>query len=235
MTTLLTAFLLLGFLSCEKDSTSSKDYDTVNDIDGNVYNTVTIGDQVWIAENLKVTHYSNGDPIPNVTSDSVWSWLSTGAYCTYDNDDSNTDTYGSMYNWHAVNDSRNIAPEGWHVPTDEEWKELEVYLGMSQSQADSLILRGTDEGGKMKETGTAHWQSPNTGATNESGFSALPGSWRDAYDGTYNHLGYMALFWSSTENTSFFAWFRVLYYSNSEVNRNFRSKSYGMSVRCVRD
>lgn len=147
-------------VSCKKDPASSNEPMTVTDIDGNVYKTVTIGNQAWMAENLKVMRYRNGDAIPNVTGGTDWSNLSTGAYCSYDNDDNNIDTYGLLYNWYAVDDSRNLAPEGWHVPTDEEWKELEMYLGMSQSEADDTGYRGTDEGGKLKEVGTTHWQSP---------------------------------------------------------------------------
>ena len=148
---------------------------TVTDIDGNTYQTVKIGDQWWMAENLKVTCYRNGDAIPNITDGTTWASLSTGAYCEYNNDINNVATYGRLYNWYAVTDSRNIAPAGWHVPSDAEWKQLEMYLGMSQSEADATGWRGTDEGGKLKEVGTMHWNSPNTGATNESGFTALPG------------------------------------------------------------
>ncbi|MBU0713276.1 PEGA domain-containing protein [bacterium] len=209
----------------------------VTDIDGNVYKTVKIGDQWWMAENLKVTHYRNGDAIPNVTGDTEWSNLTTGAYCNYNNDDNNAtnaDTYGRLYNWYAVNDSRNIAPTGWHVPSDEEWKELEMYLGMSQSDADATGVRGTDEGGKLKETGTNHWSSPNTDATNESGFAALPGGYRGFYGSVY-YMGNYAYFWSSTESEGGSAWGRRLNYSNSDVYRYYFSKQYGFSVRCVRD
>jgi len=208
--------------------------DTVTDIDGNVYQTVTIGTQLWMAENLKVIHYRNGDAIPNVTDATEWEILSTGAYCNYNNNSSNADTYGQLYNWYAVNDSRNIAPEGWHVPSDAEWKELEMYLGMSQSEADAEGLRGTDEGGKLKETGTTHWISPNTGATNESGFSALPGGYRN-HDGYFSIVGSYAYFWSSTEYLSYFAWSRLLYYYYSVVNRISNDKECGFSVRCLRD
>ena len=207
---------------------------SVTDIDGNTYQTVKIGDQWWMAENLKVTHYRNGDVIPNVTDITEWSNLSTGAYCNYDNDANNATTYGRLYNWYAVNDSRNIAPEGWHVPSDEEWKELEVYLGMSQSDADATGWRGTDEGGKLKETGTVHWNSPNIGATNESGFSALPGGFRYG-NGTYDYMGNYAFFWSSSERYSYGAWFRYLYYNNSGIYRSSYGKPYGFSVRLVRD
>jgi uncharacterized protein (TIGR02145 family) len=207
---------------------------TVTDIDGNVYQTIKIGDQWWMMENLKVTHYRNGDPIPHVTNNSTWSGLTTGAYCEYNNDVNNVATYGRLYNWYAVADPRNIAPEGWRVPSDEEWKQLEMYLGMSQAQADSTGGRGTDEGGKLKDTGTAHWTSPNTGATNETGFTALPGGYRHDY-GTFYDLGYYAYFWSSTEFSSFSAWYRYLHYYDSRVRRLYLIKQVGFSVRCVRD
>ncbi len=208
---------------------------TVTDIDGNVYQTVKIGSQWWTAENLKVTHYRNGDAIPNVTSYSEWSHLTTGAYCNYNNDENNATVYGSLYNWYTVNDNRNIAPAGWHVPTDAEWKELEMCLGMSQAEANASGWRGTDEGGKMKEAGTAHWQSPNTGATNESGFSALPGGDRLGIGGPFYNMGYSAYFWSSSEDLGSFVLSRRLGYSGSEVERFSILMRRGCSVRCVRD
>jgi uncharacterized protein (TIGR02145 family) len=221
----------LGFsVRCVKDAEEN----TVTDIDGNVYQTVTIGPQVWMAENLKVTHYRNGDAIPNVTDNATWAGLSTGAYCEYNNDINYVATYGRLYNWYAAVDSRNIAPAGWHVPTDAEWKQLEMFLGMSQAQADVTGWRGTTEGGKMKEAGTTHWLSPNTGATNESGFSGLPGGYR-YFDGFYYGIGYSASFWSSTEGSSNGAWIRRLGLSNSVVYRFSYGKPYGFSVRCVRD
>ena len=207
---------------------------TVMDFDGNVYQTIKIGNQWWMAENLKVTHYRNGVPIPNVTDNTAWYNLTTGAYCDYGNNVSNVATYGRLYNWYAVADARNIAPVGWHVPSDAEWKQLEMYLGMSQADADATGWRGTDEGGKLKETGTSHWVSPNTGATNESGFSALPGGYRYT-DGTFNSMGYTAYFWSSTENYSLHAWYRGLNYGYSKVYRISNHKPPGFSVRCVRD
>jgi uncharacterized protein (TIGR02145 family) len=206
----------------------------LKDIDGNVYETFIIGNQCWMAENLKVTHYRNGDPIPNVTDSSAWAGLTSGACCSYDNDDAHTDLYGRLYNWYAVDDNRNIEPEGWHIPTDDEWKELEMALGMSQSETDELGLRGTDAGGKLKETGTAHWNVPNTGATNESGFSALPAGSR-GNNGIYNNIGECAFFWSSSEVYSSFVWYRGLYYIYSDVERTVYYKQIGISVRCVRD
>lgn len=210
---------------------------TVTDIDGNTYQTVVIGDQRWMAENLKVTHYRNGEAIPHVTDIDTWDALTTGAYCAYNKNEDNVATYGRLYNWYAVDDSRNIAPEGWHVPTDEDWKQLEMYLGMSQATADSINWRGYDEGGKLKETGTTHWASPNTGATDESDFTALPGGYLRALDigGYFMGIGQYAYFWSSTEHSSIFAWSRSLFYDYSQVSRFEESKHDGVSVRCVKD
>ena len=195
----------------------------VTDIDGNEYGTVLIGNQVWMSENLKVTKYKDGTAIPTGHSNSDWSNLSSGAYAVYDDDDVNTDTYGFLYNWYAVDDSRIIAPDGWHVPTDDEWTTLTDYLG------------GTSvSGGKMKETGTEHWSSPNTDATNESGFTALPGGYRYG-NGYYYSQGYVGFFWSSTELSSNYAWYRLLNYNTSGVYRVSNYKLYGFSLRCVRD
>lgn len=207
---------------------------TVTDIDGNVYHTVKIGNQWWMAENLKVKKYRNGDAIQNVTDAGTWSGLTTGAHCNYDNSEANAVTYGRLYNWYAVNDSRNIAPEGWHVPSDAEWKQLEMHLGMSQSEADAPGWRGTNEGGKLKEKGTAHWNSPNTGASDDYGFTALPGGYR-LDDGNFYVLGNVAHFWSSTENSTSSAWFRYLYYDSASISRYSLNKQVGFSVRCVRD
>jgi uncharacterized protein (TIGR02145 family) len=207
---------------------------TVTDIDGNLYYTVKIGDQWWMLENLRVTHYRNGDPIPHVTDDFTWSGLTNGAYCEYDNNSANVATYGRLYNWYAVDDSRGIAPAGWHVPSDDEWKQLEMYLGMSQAEADATGYRGTDEGGKLKEAGTTYWYSPNTGATNESGFTALPGAYR-RNDGYFDYMGYFAVFWCSTQIYSEGAWDRYVPYDGSQLIRGGDFKQYGFSVRCVRD
>jgi uncharacterized protein (TIGR02145 family) len=206
---------------------------TLTDIDGNVYQTVKIGNQLWMAENLKVIHYRNGDAIPNVTENGSWSVLNTGAYCNYNNYENNVETYGRLYNWYTVNDPRGLAPEGWHVPTDEEWKQLEMFLGMSQSEADATNWRGTDEGGKMKEAGTAHWQSPNTGATNSSGFSALPGGSR-SNNGGYLGITTAAKFFSSTSSGGGLAWGRILQHERSGIYRG-GQKVEGFSIRCVRD
>jgi len=208
---------------------------TVTDIDGNVYKTVKIGDQWWMAENLKVTRYRNGDSIPHITDKWAWTNLTMGAYCDYGNNTENIVAYGRLYNGYAVNDSRNIAPLGWHVPNEEEWNQLEMYLGMSQSETDNTGYIGTNEGGKLKEVGTAHWHRPNTGATNRSGFSALPGGVRGDESGDFVNLGWKAVFWSSTKSGSTGEWLRILVWDHSEVNRSASSKREGLSVRCVKD
>ncbi|NIP43221.1 MAG: hypothetical protein GWO41_07980 [candidate division Zixibacteria bacterium] len=206
---------------------------TVTDYDGNVYQTVLLGDQCWMMGNLKVTHYRNGDPIQHVTDGSTWYGLSTGAFCNYNNNEGNVAVYGRLYNWYAVSDSRNLAPEGWHIPTDAEWKQLEMHLGMSQAEADNTGLRGTTEGGKLKEAGTAHWNSPNTGATNESGFTALPGGYRYS-NGSFASFGEEALFWSSTE-AGIYSWYRGLSFVSSQIGRNNIYRPCGFSIRCVKD
>jgi len=210
-------------------------YCTVTDIDGNVYRTVKIGDQWWMAENLKVTHYQNGDAIPNVTDNTEWTTLTTGAYSYYEHSDSNAAVYGALYNWHAVNDSRNIPPEGWHVPEDWEWKQLEIYLGMIPSQAYSTGERGTNEGGKLKETGTVYWNNPNEGATNESGFAALAAGFRNSDNGAFASMGTMANFWTFTDNDTSSMWARILRNDNAVIDRFSANKLRGLSVRCVKD
>jgi len=222
---------------------------TVTDYDGNTYNTVQIGNQVWMAENLKVTHYSAGTAIQLVENNSAWDALdyTDKAYCYYNNNSSIGDTSGALYNWAAAMNGasssdanpsgvQGVCPDGWHVPSDAEWKELEVYLGMSQAEADGEGWRGTNEGGMLKEIGTSHWNNPNTSATNESGFTALPRGGR-GHDGTFGGLGYSATFWSATELGSSNAWYRHLYYNYSEVYRPmpFSYKTNGFSVRCVKD
>jgi uncharacterized protein (TIGR02145 family) len=192
------------------------------DVDGNVYTTVTIGTQVWMKENLKVSKYRNGDPIPTNLTDAAWGATTTGAYSIYNNDAANNTTYGKLYNWYAVADSRNLCPVGWHVPTDSEWTTLENYLG------------GTSvAGGKLKSTSTL-WNAPNTSATNESGFSGLPGGTRDRF-GTYYFIGSNGAWWSSTEYSATYAWGRNLNYGNGNSGRDYYDGQGGFSVRCLRD
>jgi uncharacterized protein (TIGR02145 family) len=194
----------------------------VKDADGNTYNTVKIGSQTWITENLKTTKYNNGDPIPNITVASEWSKLTIGAYCWYNNDAETYKNYGPLYNWFAVNDSRKLCPTGWHVPNINEWSTLIYYVG------------GTNVAGvKLKEAGTIHWQSPNNGATNEIGFTALPGG--RAFDG-FRYIGEIGFWWSSTSSGSKSARAIPLFSNNSTVDLNSNgSNQMGFSVRCVRD
>ena len=197
-------------------------YGTITDIDGNVYKTVTIGTQTWMAENLKVTRYNDGTAIPNVTDNAAWAGLSTGAYCWYNNDISHKATYGALYNWYAVNTGK-LAPAGWHVPTDGEWTTLTTYLGESVA------------GDKLTETGISHWANPNAGATNETGFTALPGGHSDGF---FGFIGYIGCWWSATEYDPYSVFFRSLGLGpiNGIVSRGINwNKSVGYSVRCVKD
>jgi len=209
-----------------KDKSTKKEVlkETLTDVDGNVYHTVKIGKQVWMVENLKVTRYRNGDPIQNVTDDTKWTNLTTGAYCNYNNDISKSNTYGRLYNWYAVTDSRKITPKGWHIPTEAEWDVLIKHLG-GESAA----------GGRMKEAGFFHWVNPNTAATNETGLTALPGGFRDYENGTFSNISDYGYWWSSTEFSSCLAWYRYLYYGSGSVERYGNDKGVGFSVRCVRD
>jgi uncharacterized protein (TIGR02145 family) len=160
---------------------------TVTDIDGNTYNTVQIGTQVWMSENLKTSRYRNGGSIPYVVGNSDWQALTTGAWSNYNHDAANDPIYGKLYNWYTTLGDT-LCPTGWGVPTDDEWTTLTTYLG-GESVA----------GGKMKSVGTAYWNDPNTGATNESGFSVLPGGARNT-DGSFFNIRFSAFFWSATEN-----------------------------------
>lgn len=226
--TLSSIILIFIVGQCSNLPTQPLDGGFVTDIDGNIYQTVIIGNQVWMAENLKVTHYRNGDEIPNITGKFQWSLLVTGAYSGYENADVAAETYGYLYNWYSIDDSREIAPEGWHVATDEDWKELEINLGMTQIEADMTSFRGTDEGDRLKAT---NWGN----GTNESGFTALPAGYRISNNSFFTDIGQVAVFWSSSETGEFGAWHRFLYYSGSDINRNFGSKRQGFSVRCVKD
>lgn len=220
--------LVTGFQKNDSNNTvytnSQVTEKTVSDIDGNAYHTVTIGDQVWMAENLKTTHYNDGSPIPNVTEDTVWSRLTTGAYCWYNNDSATyRNTYGALYNFHAVNNGRNLCPKGWHVPTESEWLALETYLG-GRSAA----------GGKMKEILTTYWDSSDTSVTNESGVCGFLGGGR-ARLGWFGDVGVYGTWWSSTGYDSNYAWHWGLSRGSASVRSNPGHMASGFSVRCVKD
>jgi len=204
------------------------------DGDGNVYNTVTIGTQTWMAENLKTTKYNDNTPIPNVTDNSTWHGLTTGAYCWYDNNETTYKaTYGALYNWFAVdnnaatraasNGGKNICPTGWHVPADTEWTTLTNYLGGTSAA-----------GAKLKETGTVHWAAPNTEATNSTGFTALPQDYR-FYDGLFKYNNPSDGYWWSFTTNYGNPYFMVLYSSNSHFEKYECLKTFGYSVRCLKD
>lgn len=187
---------------------------------------VKIGDQIWIKKNLNVNVFRNGDVIPEARTTEEWlkaGQEGTPAWCYYENRPENGEKYGKFYNWYAVSDSRQLAPEGWHVATNEEWQTLVDYYG------------GQDvAGGNMKETGTEHWNSPNTGATNEHGFSALPGGHRDTY-GNFFNIRHYATFWSSTNCSKNNAWKRHLSRGDMKVYIDCFNKTAGFSVRCIKD
>jgi uncharacterized protein (TIGR02145 family) len=209
----------------------------VKDIDNNKYEIITIGTQTWMAENLKTTRYNDGTDIVLITDGAAWSAASTNGdpgYCWYDNDASNLITYGALYNWYAIdmlsNGDKNVCPTGWHIPTDGEWDVLRDFVDPSVNGNNNSLA-----GGKMKEAGMAHWDSPNIGATNESGFAGLPGGYRNG-SGVFSFIGNFGYWWSSTESPTADAWnrylnyFNVLFYKSSIFN-----KGSGFSVRCLRD
>jgi uncharacterized protein (TIGR02145 family) len=198
--------------------------ETPTSIGGGATPVQTICCQSWMTKNLDIDCYRNGDPIPKVTDPTAWAALTTGAYCYYNNDSATyAATYGKLYNWYAVNDPRGLAPEGWHIPTDFDWTTLENCLGGS-----------TVAGGLMKEIGTTHWTTPNTGATNISGFVGLPGGNR-FFDGTFLNVGNYGNWWSSTENDPAASWIRYLGYFLGNTTRGNYAKKDGFSVRCLRD
>jgi uncharacterized protein (TIGR02145 family) len=197
------------------------------DRDGNSYKTIKIGTQLWTKENLNVSKYRNGDLIPQVTDPTQWANLTTGAWCYYNNDPANGAVYGKLYNWYAVNDPRGLAPEGWHVPSNAEWTTLTTFLG-GENVA----------GGKMKEIGTSFWRSPNTQATNESGFTGLPANFRFVHGGFIPQIGYWGNWWSSSgemDSWGGVAWYLELNNSSGSVFKDKDGKNAGLSVRCVKN
>ena len=220
---------------------------TVTDIDGNVYNTVLIGDQCWMKENLKTTQYRNGTPIeyPGTNND-AWYNNTTGAYAWYDNDISWKEKYGALYNWHAVNNTNDLCPEGWHVPSDEEWTQLVDYMTL-EGFSNENIANGAGNalkscrqvnsplGGDCVTSEHPRWNgSLYHYGFDEFGFSALPGGYRDD-NGHFYHIGDSGHWWSSNESSSSNAWGRLMYYVYGDVGRIYGYKTSGYSVRCLRD
>lgn len=196
---------------------------TVTDYDGNVYDTIVIGTQSWLKQNLRVTHYNDGVPIPQITDSATWATLNTGARCYYDNDSSAMDSvYGVLYNWYAVASSKKICPAGWQVPTHGDWNLVENFLGGAGLA-----------GGKMKEAGFLHWLSPNTGATNSTGFTGLPGGARGlAID--YQYIFEFGLWWTYSSYNASLAWSRYFWNMNTGSDANPVQKNAGLSVRCIK-
>jgi uncharacterized protein (TIGR02145 family) len=210
--------------SCKKDEGNNSQSGAITDKDGNVYTSVTIGTQVWMVENLKSTKYNDGTGIPNVTENTAWANLTTPGYCWYNNDVSTYKaTYGALYNWYTLNTGK-LCPIGWHVPSDAEWTTLTTFLG-----GENIA------GGKLKEAGTTHWLSPNTDATNETGFTALPGGLRGYSNGIFISIGQYGYWWSSSLDfgNQFFG--RNLFNNTSLVWKSAFDKQSGLSIRCLKD
>lgn len=218
------------------------------DIDGNVYGMVQIGDQVWMTENLRVTRYPDGTPIPLVENADQWDTITASdrAYCWYVNTEGNKDPYGALYTWAAAmngawgngdndNGIQGVCPDDWHLPGDAEWKTLENFLGMSYADQEASHYRGTNEGGKLKEQGIDHWQDPNIGATNETGFTALASGYRNPYGGGFFGMGEWAFFWTASEHfMGNGAWCRGLKNDYATIYRKENDPERGYSVRCVK-
>jgi len=194
----------------------------LTDLEGNNYETVKIGNHTWMSENLRTTKFNDGEPIPEVKEKSAWNILSAPGFCWYNNDTSYKKTFGALYNAYTVN-TKKLCPAGWHVSTDAEWTEMVELLGGKDVAA-----------AKLKEQGTAHWSEPDSGATNESGFTALPGGTRYA-NGIFFSRKDIGYWWTFTGETVLNGWYRSMYYSNSTVDKNFHDSTDGFSVRCVKD
>lgn len=212
--------------------------EVVTDVDGNIYHTVTIGNQVWMVENLKVTHFADSTAINHVLHED-WDGYPFDAYCNYLDNPVWSDSLGRLYNWAAVMDPKGLAPEGWRIPNDNDWKVLEMYAGMLSDEADIMNdWRGSDEGGKLKQAGVDNWGIPNTGATDEFGFGALPGGYRE-WDGFEGSVGVRGFYWTSSiyygQVFEFDAYFRCFSNNRTDILRGHLPKTYGMSVRCIKE
>ena len=185
--------------------------------------SITIGTQKWMIVNLDIETYRNGDIIPQVTDPTVWATLTTGAWCYQNNDAANGVKFGKLYNWYAVNDSRGLVPQGWHIPTDAEWQTLRTFLGGSAVA-----------GGKLKEVGTLNWKSPNANATNETGFSGLPGGNRGD-NGNFGDLGLYGFWWSASQSNFTYVWSYFMNANSGSLERYSYNKKFGFSVRCIKD
>lgn len=214
-------------------------YGTVSDIEGNEYKTIEIGTQTWMAENLRTTMYSDNTAIPLITDGGEWEDLTTPGYCWYDNDEEMyKNIYGAHYNWYAVGTGK-LCPSGWHVPSDDEWKTMEIHLGMSPEDADSPASRGSDEGLKIREAGSANWDpGGNYTGNNVSGFTGLPGGFRWGYDNSiFGGDGVISFWWTSSRLLGYpsHARNRFLFNHHSMIHRDTRDLTSGINVRCLKD
>ena len=212
------------------------DTGNVTDIEGNVYRTIRIGNQWWMAENLITTFYQNGDTITDGSSVGDYSIESEPKYWfSYDDDLAEVDTFGRLYTWYVVTDSRNVCPQGWRVPSDSAWNVLQISLGMSAEDTNLICDDNNFIGGILKDIGTLLWQTPNTGATNGYGFTALPAGYRRRFDKDFEYKGEYACFWSSSAMNAENAWYRHLFHNKASICRTANLKNYGFSIRCIKD
>jgi uncharacterized protein (TIGR02145 family) len=197
---------------------------TVTDVDGNTYNTISIGNQIWLTENLKVTKYNDQVPISLVLDDASWSTQTQDAYCYYQGDIANASIYGNLYNWHVVNNAKNVCPSGYHVPSIADWEELITFVGGNAVA-----------GGKLKEMGLEHWLDPNTGADNSSSFTLLPSGWRANNNGFYESLSQMAFVWSSTSVDAQSSSIILVGYDSPACYTSESHILTGLPIRCLKD
>ena len=213
-----------GYIKVEQLAGGCESTTSVTDIDGNTYSVVTIGSQCWLGENLKVTKFKDGSEIPVVTNDSIWKASITPAMTSYNNDNANDEVYGKLYNWFAANDPKGLCPEGWRLPHDNDFRILTEYLDPEDEFA----------GGRLKEAGTEHWESPNDGANNSSGFTGLPGGMRFR-EGMFDHINRRGIFWSSRPKDDFYGYFLMLTYDTPMAHRTHLFKQSGFSCRCIKE
>lgn len=229
-------FLIIIAVSCKKEKNNNNivvPSGAVADIDGNIYYFDTVGTIIFMKQDLRVKHFSNGDKIydgnlaaeiPNVTDNTAWGALTTPGWCYYNNDPNNRAVYGILYNWWAACDNRKVCPVGWHVPSNAEWTAFSNSLG-----GDAV------SGGKMKEAGTAHWQAPNTGATNESGFTGLPIGARNYNGSSFDNIGTSGAWWSTTMSSGLGPYYFCLETMYASVNRGGTFVNSGLGIRCFKD
>jgi uncharacterized protein (TIGR02145 family) len=244
--TLLILSTLIASCSKDDDNRSSTSNgcpggpSTVTDIDGNVYNVVSIGSQCWMKENLKTTRYRNGDPITTGLSNTQWTNTTVGAWAYYENNLQYNNPYGKLYNWYAVADGRGVCPTGWHVPSSSDWKKLIKHLDALADTTCFQCFTSNSAAGPMKATGnlqagTGLWEAPNFGATNSSGFTSLPSGVRGWSDGIYSDLSTYTSYWTSTSGFPMNAQAYDMDYSEDYVFVFVSDRNEGQSIRCIRD